>query len=501
MTSSHRCFLLLVDGLRPDVAEARLAAGELPHLAAMVAEGGHTRAITVFPSTTSVAYLPFLTGCTPGRCNVPSIRWLDRQAYGGRWWREREAVRSYCGYQAPRLDADIAPDVRTIFELVPESIGIFTPVARGLTPARDPSRRERQFWGALAHYAQWHQPSDDAVARHLLRAVDGPARFVFAQFPAVDGYTHQTHPDAGPVRRALRKVDAVVGRLRDRLSARGELERALVLVVSDHGSATVESHLDLADWFRAQGVPTLSHPVLWEREPRAAVMVAGNGSAMVYARPGVPRGDRWPLERLREPDAFGVQADLVAGLLRETPVGLVAAEAADGGLWVCDAGGAARLRRTATGIAYQPVTGDPLGVGGARAGTLREWLEATWDAPYPDAAYHLLDQFRSARTGDLVVVAREGYDFRERFEIPEHRAGHGSLVRSHMQTPVWASEPIPAEPIRTVDLFPAALDWLGEPVPAGLDGEAVWRPGERLRKPRDPSAFPSPQPRVRSSVG
>ena len=198
-TAPFRCFLLLVDGLRPDVAEACLGAGDLPNLAAMLNLGGHTRAITVFPSTTSVAYLPFLTGCTPGHCNVPSIRWLDRRLYGGRWWRERDSVRSYCGYQASRLDDDISPDVRTIFELVPESVGIFTPVARGLTPARDPARRERQFWGALAHYAQWHQPSDDAVARHLLRAADGPARFVFAQFPAVDGYTHQAHPEAASV--------------------------------------------------------------------------------------------------------------------------------------------------------------------------------------------------------------------------------------------------------------------------------------------------------------
>jgi hypothetical protein len=492
-----RCFLLLVDGLRPDVAEARLAAGELPHLAAMLRSGGRTRAITGFPSTTSVAYLPFLTGCTPGRCNIPSIRWLDRRAYTGRWWRDRQAIRSYCGYQAPRLDDDIADDVRTIFELVPESLGIFTPGARGLTPARDPSRRERQFWGGLAHYAQWHQPSDDAAARHLLRAVDGPARFVFAQFPAVDGYTHQTHPDAEPVRRALRKVDAVVGRLRARLEARGELARALILLVSDHGAAAVHTHLDLADWFRAQGVPTLSHPVLWERRPRAAVMVAGNGSAMVYARPGEPRDERWPVERLRLPETFGTGEDLVAALLREPAVGLVAGESAEGGLWVGGDGGAGRLRQTEGEISYEPMTGDPLGCGGARCGTPRDWLEATWDTAWPDAAYHLLDQFRSGRTGDLLVVAREGYDFRRRFEIPEHRAGHGSLARSHMQTPVWSSEPIPAEPVRTVDLFPAMLDWLGVPVPAGLDGEAIWLPGENQHRQRDPE----PRRRVHSSGG
>ena len=220
--SPPRCILLLVDGLRPDLAESMLSAGELPHLAAMIDDGGGAaRAVTAFPSTTSVAYLPFLTGCTPGTCNVPSIRWLDRATYTGRWWRERESVRSYCGYQATRLDADIAPLAPCIFELVPESVGIFTPIARGLTPARDPSRRERWFWGALAHYALWHQPSDESAGRHLLRAIEGPSRFIFAQFPAVDGYTHQSTPEGPKVRRALRRFDDLVGRVRQRLRAAG----------------------------------------------------------------------------------------------------------------------------------------------------------------------------------------------------------------------------------------------------------------------------------------
>jgi predicted AlkP superfamily pyrophosphatase or phosphodiesterase len=234
-----RCFLLLVDGLRPDVAEARLAAGDLPHLSEMLEQGGRTLAITGFPSTTSVAYLPFLTGCSPGRCDIPSIRWLDRAAYGGRWWRDRAAVRSYCGYQAPLLDRDLNSDLRTMFELVPESVGIFTPVTRGLTRQRDPSRLERRLWGALAHYTLWHQPSDHAVARHLLRAAEASWRFVFAQFPAVDGYTHQSHPDSLRVRRALGKVDDVVGQLRARLRRRGELDQSLILLVSDHGSSSI----------------------------------------------------------------------------------------------------------------------------------------------------------------------------------------------------------------------------------------------------------------------
>ena len=497
-----RCFLLLVDGLRPDVAEARLKSGHLPHIAALLKQGGQTLAITGFPSTTSVAYLPFLTGCTPGHCNIPSIRWLDRTTYRGRWWRERNVVRSYCGYQAPMLDGDLRPDIRTIFELVPGSVGIFTPVARGLSRERDPSRRERQLWGSLAHVSMWHQPSDNAVSRHLLRAAEGSARFVFAQFPAVDGYTHQSGADSPVVHRALERLDQTVGRLRQCLLSRGQLDDSLILLVSDHGASRVHTHLDLAEWFRAQGVPTLAHPIVWERSPRAAVMVAGNGSAMVYARPAEPRPERWPVERLRRAETFGTGQDLVSLLVREPSVAFVAAESETGGIWIENGSGAARLTIRAGRIVYRPVTGDPLLLGGAWSATEREWLEKTWNSAYPDAAFHLRDQFRSPRSGDLLVIGREGYDFRGRFEFPEHRWGHGSLIRAHMQTPVWSNQPIPQAPLRTVDLFPAMLGWLGVEVPEGIDGESVWLPSRAEQLPKPGRAISSdPHPRVRRSAG
>lgn len=477
-----RVLLLLVDGLHPGVAEAALGRGELPHLAAMVRDGGTQRGITAFPSTTSVAYLPFLTGCTPGRCNIPSIRWLDRTTYTGRWWRDRETVRSYCGYQAGRLDRDIVPEVETIFQLVPESLAIFTPVARGLTPERDPSQGERQFWGALAHYVEWHQPSDDAVTRHLMKGLDQPYRFIFAQFPAVDGYTHQSTPDGPRVLEALRRVDRTVGRVRARLTERGELDDTLIMLVSDHGASAVHTHLDLADWFRGQGVPTMSHPKLWERDPAAAVMVAGNGSAMVYARPGVCRPERWPLSRLRQPETFGSNHDVIAALTTEAAVAFVAAEERPGVARVVGANalgrGEAEIAREGDLIRYTPLSGDPLGIGSERTMPEAGWLDATWDAAFPDACVQIMDQFRAARTGDLIVVGNEGYDFRKRFEVPEHKSGHGSMIRAHMQVPVWTSVPGPLAPLRTVDLFPAMLEWLGIAAPGALDGQPVWLPGQ-----------------------
>jgi hypothetical protein len=260
----------------------------------------------------------------------------------------------------------------------------------------------------------------------------------------------------------------------DRLQARGELAYTLILVVSDHGASVVHQHLDLASWFRKQGVRTMSHPVVWERDPGAAVMVAGNGSALVYAEPDVPRLRRWPMERLRRPETFGVGFDLIDRLLAEPAVALVAAEAGEDAVTVADSTGEASITRMNGAIHYRQTSGDPLRVGRDFSATHREWLAHSWNAALPDAAFQLLDQFRASRTGDLIVVGNEGYDFRERFEVPEHRSGHGSLIRAHMHTPLWSNRRLGAVPLRTSDLFPTMLDWLGVPLPPGIDGELVW---------------------------
>ncbi len=146
---------------------------------------------------------------------------------------------------------------------------------------------------------------------------------------------------------------------------------------------------------------------------------------------------------------------------------------------VVSSSGEAEIRSSGDTISYQPMAGDPLEVGGARTLAHREWLEQTWNGPFPDAPVQILDQFRSPRTGDLVVVGREGFDFRRRYEIPLHKAGHGSMHRAHMQIPLWSSHPLPAQRLRSTDLFPSMLAWLGVEVPAGIDGELLWHPGER----------------------
>ena len=91
-------------------------------------------------------------------------------------------------------------------------------------------------------------------------------------------------------------------------------------------------------------------------------------------------------------------------------------------------------------------------------------------SPFPDAPRQLLQLLASPRAGDLVLAAALGSDFRDAWEIPEHRAGHGSLIADHMEVPLAASVPLPNAPIRTVDVMPTMLETLGLPIPEGLDG-------------------------------
>ena len=100
----------------------------------------------------------------------------------------------------------------------------------------------------------------------------------------------------------------------------------------------------------------------------------------------------------------------------------------------------------------------------------RELLARTVGTDWPDAPRQLLQLFRSPRAGDLVLAARRGADFRGPWEIPEHKAGHGSLIADHMTVPIAASIPLPAGPIRTVDLMPTMLETLGVAAPAEIDG-------------------------------
>jgi hypothetical protein len=193
-------------------------------------------------------------------------------------------------------------------------------------------------------------------------------------------------------------------------------------------------------------------------------MVSGNASVQLYFDPRSGR-DR-PLTESEIPPVILEQ------LLALPAVQLAACRGDAGGVVVRTQNGRARLTEALGLVRYQPDRGDPLGLGGDVELDDRDLLSRTRETALPDAPRQLLQLFQAVRAGDLALAAAPGADFRESWEVPEHRAGHGSLIAEHMEVPIAASVALPDAPIRTVDLMPTILERLGVTVPSGvaLDG-------------------------------
>jgi hypothetical protein len=463
--------VIIADGARDDRLRAAIAAGQLPELARLDAEGGTHTVASCFPSVTGPAYAPFIVGRNPAGIGLPALRWYDRARHVTRW---PGYARSYVGHEMRLLDRDLAPDATTLFEAVGAEQGLAScsMLGRGLPWRRHVGKSlgmlarvtRIHFRGDLEAWMRFDRHVADEVARRVVR--ERP-RYLLAALTGIDKATHAEGADSPHTHRAMRVVDDLVGTLRRDAERAGTWERTTLWVTSDHGHAPVTRHDDLADWARGRGHRVLAHPTLLVRDADVAVMVSGNAMAHLYVELAHRRRPFWPA---LAPRWQGFADELVA---RES-VDLVLVPHSPTAALLRSARGDARLIRDGDRYAYHPESGDPLGLGGPLEGLdPSAAFDACAATPYPDALVQLMDVTGAARAGDLVLSATPGWDFRARFEPIPHVSTHGALHRDHMLVPWVMNRPPARRPRRTADLVPTALAALGLPIPAGLAGERV----------------------------
>ena len=392
--------------------------------------------------------MPFLTGFYPGDCNIPGIRWLERGKFSG----IIPFCRSYVGPGNFFINRDLSPKVKTLFEWIPSSYSIFNPINRGTTSAQRSISLSRAFYALYGRVTDQWGWVDERIFQSLLSIIPTTPKFIFAAFPGIDELSHRFGPHHPEVAALYVRIDEWFGELMKRVEHWIGLERTAFIISSDHGLTRTESHLSLEDVIEDGGFRCLSYPKIFKQKWDVGVMHSGNAMAHLYIRQGCKK-----------------ITDL---LLERSEIDWIARKKENGSIEISSRGGEGTLIQQEHHYSYCSSGQDPLGMDGFE-GDDRTSLQVTFHGQYPDALVQLSQVFGSIRSGDTIVVAREGFDLRDKYEWPEHQASHGSLGRKHMMVPLLTNVPMDLFHVRTVDIFPTILSILGHRYTEKIRGRSL----------------------------
>ena len=468
-TPVKKCIVLLADGAKADVMRDLLVQGELPQIKKYIADPGtFFDAVTVFPSTTGPAYFPFLTGCSPGTCNVPGIRWFDKKEYSkGLGW--PKGHRSYVGLESFFMGSDIRKGIKTVFDLVPKSYSIFN----AITPRagkRNLTRISRIWYWYYAHLTDHWSLPDQAALRKILKALDRDVQYLFTVLPGIDEYSHLAGPEHKSVFESYKWLDHAVGEIATKLRAKNEWDSTALWIVSDHGLSETDTHFCVNTFLEERNIPCYYYPLIHKRKGKlAANMMSGNGMTHVAFK----NNDGWKRHTFIS-EIEKMYPNLIDQFLAEPAVDIILLREDESTIIAKSNRGAAKLSRHDDTINYQVLSSDPFGYEALPSQfSNQESLARTISTDYPDAPYQILELFKSERVGDVVVSAAPGFDLRVKFEHPEHHGSHGSLHTSHMKVPILTNQPFEAKLARSMDTFPTILKSLGAEIPEGIDGKVL----------------------------
>ena len=496
MVSTEPCFkrfvFILIDGAPYAIFKGLLENGDLPNIKKYVVDPGSlNKAVSVFPSTTGPAFIPFFMGLYPGTANIPGIRWLSKSKFHTPHRFKRPGVCSYMGLDGLRFEADLPSGFPTLFNFFSPVSNIYNLLARGCPPAKNLTRWIKPFVYSYAHFSHRWRFVNRIAVRQFHKAIEAGDKFVMCLFPAVDTFSHLSDIQSPQVLQTYREIDTAIGDLVHTLQKANTLQETLILITSDHGMTDTHTHIDVPQHLDDGGWRCLHYPRIWRQGTVSASMVSGNGMTHLYFKnsgKGKGWGERAPFEQL-------CQMGVVSSLMELEGLGFVAGQSETGDIIVQSRGGQGKIschaqeiddenpQRATTAFksadalrfSYQFTGTDPLGYGiHYKNLSSRDALRKTYDSPYPDGIVQLWQIFKSERTGDLVLSAESGYDLRARYEVPEHHATHGALIAEHLHIPLATNYPITEQCIRSVDVFPTVLNLCGHNISEQyIDGRVV----------------------------
>lgn len=513
--------VLLIDGAKGDVlydvAHNGLA-GErnvIPNIRKYFMDNGAwvRQATTVFPTITGAGVPSVLTGCFPGRTNIPSLYFFDRTT-------QQYAI-LYVFDEAFQWNKWLSPDVKTIweyFEAEDDSLAFGPALWRGA-----------DFHTSVAwnfKYAPGQFRAGLSTARRGLRRtlVGGlPARLTVAYNGWFDHKEHELGAKNPAMLPEYEALDALVGEaigeflamVEERTQA-GVKVNYYVTLVSDHGHKDIsqtmpidsymETNYNVAnvkkDFTRLFGQAiTGSLPTDLARFD--CLIAAGEGHGLFYFPVNRDFRTRPSLQSLRNFSFRGRQIDIPGQAVQAPAVGfMLGRDERTGNVHVYrrvdrdtpgdrapdEATIERKVNEGRTMYRYEVVAGkDPLGFDandktkalvGPEFHDQRDWQLATLDTNYPDAIVQLYQVFDARdRAPDFFLSAHEGISIGDSVAAGTG-SKHGGLTKDESwATLAFFGSGIPKVEVNTariVDMVPTMLTLMGKDYDADrIDGEAL----------------------------
>jgi len=462
MKEFRYCVIIIIDGGHVDVIENLLSRNELPNIQKYISkDGSYTRAISSYPSATGPAYTPFLTGCFPGTCDLPGIRWFDRYTFNSKK-RIFGGLRSYVGIESILMKRELSKNVKTLFELSENPYNVFNPISRGL----EFSRNIPHILNPYAHFTNRWEIVDTAASFFIRSALrKSNPDFLFAVFPAVDGLSHATSPYSLRVVSAYKNFDKMIGSIIKELIKQKKFKDTLFIISSDHGLTQTNEHFDLSGFMEKRNFKVLYYPLIYKRNINAVLAETGNSMAHIYLKNSGCWKERFYPE--------SIKGNFIKDLTNREEISFVLTKNEKNEIYVNYKEGEAVIKEKNNKLLYEYSGKDLFGYN-----LENEWLsyddvlKNTFDAKYPDALVQISQIFKSQRSGDIIIDAKKGFDLRARFEYPEHKSSHGSLCKEHICVPFFINTNIKRNKIRTVDVFPTVLKLMGKKYSGLMEGKS-----------------------------
>jgi len=467
----QRVLILVADGARDDLTRQLLEQGRLPNLKKhLVDRGCYRTALTVYPSTTGPAHIPFVCGLHPGTANIPGYRWLDRFEHD----RRRRSIYRHRSLNSPRglvVGRDMHPDKSiSLYEYFDNPSSVLELIDYCPNKHLYKIVVRRLFRIVQAHQLDDWSRVDKLVEDVVIKRIRAASHCIIGSFFGIDENSHLHDPFDERTIASYLNIDRAVGRIADVLVSEGIYDETILAVVSDHGLSSTSVHIPLVDITRQHGFNPYRYPKLYRRSCDSAVCESGNAMAQVYFRRNGKWGPHWTWDELQQDSRCKA---LIDDLVQREGVTFVAARDGSDGVVFAGRNGILRARRHIDQYGVSVEGLDPLGGHLLGHFTRDELFHQTYNFTYPDAVNQLFMLFSSARSGDIAVNAEPRYDLRLQYEDPEHHASHGSLHKQHMHVPLMISVPIIDEHLSNCDLVPTILSLTGKKPLRSTDGRVL----------------------------